>query len=73
MSKEYSYTHQQPDYWEIRFDAFNGTEAAHIHAKQGDRELQVITSTLRLKHQDGEFSKEEIKEIVKIASKYPKK
>ena len=50
MPNEYSYVHGQPGYWKVRFDDWNGWEAPHIHAMQGDRELQVYTKTLEIKN-----------------------
>ncbi|MEG0022327.1 MAG: hypothetical protein RSB77_03985 [Bacilli bacterium] len=70
MPSEYSYVHRQPDYWKIRYDAPNGWEAEHIHAKQGDRELQVYTDSLAIKNQDGRFSYDEVEEIRDIARLY---
>ena len=49
MPSEYSYVHGQPNYWRVRFDDWNGWEAPHIHARQGDRELQVYVQTLAIK------------------------
>lgn len=72
MPSEYSYVHGQPGYWKVRFDDWNGWEAPHIHAKQGDRELQVYTQTLEIKNQSGRFSSSEIDEIKDIASSYAK-
>lgn len=70
MPSEYSYVHGQPGYWRVRFDDWNGWEAPHIHAMQGDRELQVYTQTLEIKNQSGRFSYDEIEEIKDIASSY---
>lgn len=70
MPSEYSYVHGQPGYWRIRFDDWNGWEAPHIHAMQGDRELQVYTQTLQIKNQTGRFSSAEIDEIINIAKSY---
>lgn len=70
MPSEYSYVHGQPGYWRVRFDDWNGWEAPHIHATQGDRELQVYTQTLEIKNQSGRFSSSEIEEIQDIASSY---
>ena len=70
MPSEYSYVHGQPGYWRVRFDDWNGWEAPHIHAMQGDRELQVYTQTLEIKNQTGRFSASEIEEIKNIARLY---
>lgn len=70
MPSEYSYVHDQPAYWRVRFDEWNGWEDSHIHAMQGSRELQVYTKTLEIKNQVGRFSREEIDEIKQIARKY---
>lgn len=70
MPSEYSYVHGQPGYWKVRFDDWNGWEAPHIHAMQGDRELQVYTKTLEIKNQTGKFSSDEIEEIKNIARNY---
>jgi len=70
MPSEYSYVHGQPGYWRVRFDDWNGWEAPHIHAMQGDRELQVYTQTLEIKNQSGRFSSSEIEEIKNIARSY---
>lgn len=70
MPSEYSYVHGQPGYWKVRFDDWNGWEAPHIHAMQGDRELQVYTKTLEIKNQTGKFSSAEIEEIKNIARNY---
>lgn len=70
MPSEYSYVHGQPGYWKVRFDDWNGWEAPHIHAMQGDRELQVYTKTLEIKNQTGRFSSAEIDEIKNIAKSY---
>ncbi len=70
MPSEYSYVHGQPNYWRVRFDDWNGWEAPHIHAMQGDRELQVYTKTLEIKNQNGRFSSSEIEEIRNIARSY---
>lgn len=56
--------------WRVRFDDWNGWEAPHIHASQGDRELQVYTQTLEIKNQSGRFSSAEIDEIKRIAASY---
>jgi len=72
MPSEYSNVHGQPNYWNVRFDEWNGWENDHIHAKQGQRELQVYTESLGIKNQDGKFSKDEIEEIKTIAKKYRK-
>jgi hypothetical protein len=70
VPSEYSFVHRQPNYWQVRFDDANGWEAPHIHAKQGDRELQVYIETLDIKNQNGRFSYDEIEEIRDIASNY---
>lgn len=70
MPSEYSYVHGQPGYWRVRFDDWNGWEAPHIHATQGDRELQVYTQTLEIKNQNGRFSSSEVEEIKNIAKSY---
>ena len=70
MPSEYSYVHGQPNYWRVRFDDWNGWEAPHIHARQGDRELQVYVQTLAIKNQNGRFTNEEIEEIKRIAQSY---
>lgn len=70
MPREYSNVHGQPGYWQVRFDDWNGWEAPHIHATQGDRELQVYTQTLEIKNQNGRFSNSEIEEIKSIARSY---
>lgn len=70
MPSHYSYVHRQPGYWKVRYDSWNGWEAPHIHASQGDRELQVYTNTLEIKHIDGRFSAQEIEEIKDIARSY---
>lgn len=70
MPSEYSYVHSQPGYWRVRFDDWNGWEAPHIHAMQGERELQVYTQTLEIKNQTGKFSSSEIEEIKNIARSY---
>lgn len=70
MPSEYSYVHGQPGYWRIRFDDWNGWEAPHIHAMQGDREIQIYTKTLEIKNQSGRFSPSEIEEIKNIARSY---
>ena len=62
MPSEYSYVHGQPGYWRVRFDDWNGWEAPHIHAAQGDRELQVYTQTLEIKNQNGRFSLKKCKQ-----------
>ena len=56
MSSYYSYVHRQPGYWKVRYDSAKGWEGPHIHVSQGDRELQVYTNTLDIRHQDGRFS-----------------
>lgn len=70
MPSEYSYVHGQPNYWRVRYDEWNGWENAHIHASQGERELQVYTDSLEIKEQSGRFSRDEIEEIKDIARKY---
>ena len=70
MPSEYSDVHGQPNYWRVRFDDWNGWEAPHIHASQGDRELQVYVQTLAIKNQNGKFTNAEIEEIKKIAKSY---
>ena len=70
MPSEYRYVHGQPGYWKVRYDSWNGWEAPHIHAMQGDRELQVYTESLEIKNQKGRFSSDEIEEIRNIARSY---
>ena len=70
MPSHYSYVHRQPGYWKVRYDSSKGWEGPHIHVSQGDRELQVYTNTLDIKHIDGRFSAREIEEIKDIARYY---
>lgn len=70
MPSKYSLVHRQPNFWNVRFDDSNGWEAPHIHAKQRGRELIVILSSLKIRQQVGDFSRDEINEIRNIAVSY---
>ena len=70
MAKKYSYVHKQPNYWDVRYDEWNGYEGPHIVVSQGGRELQIYLKTLDLRHQVGSFDTDEILELIEIAKEY---
>lgn len=65
-----SEVHRQSNYWQVRYDAWNGWEAAHVHVSQGGREIIIFTETLDIRSISGRFSNDEIAEAMGIASYY---